>query len=167
MGRRTKTTLPTHSVLLKPKTQNPKTEKKKVEKIRAKQQLYFNKNAKDMAELKPGESVRVQLDPGKNVWKKGRVLKQVKKRSYEIDVHGNTYRRNRVHIRKNNDDAASESNNEVPFSPLSSSHKEQQGADAPLSPSRRGASRNDPPVIKTPRRSERQKAHFVPYEHIP
>ena len=95
MGRRTRTLLPTSARLLKP--QLPKPAKDLVTKRREKQAHYYNKGAKRLKELKPGDIVRMKPDPKdrKRLWKKATCLQKVAPRSYEVDIEGTRYRRNR------------------------------------------------------------------------
>ena len=95
MGRRTRTLLPTSARLLKPKL--PKPAKDLVTKKREKQAHYYNKGAKRLKELKPGDIVRMKPDPKdrKRLWKKATCLQKVAPRSYEVDIEGTRYRRNR------------------------------------------------------------------------
>lgn len=95
MGRRTRTLLPTSARLLKPKL--PKPAKDLVTKKREKQAHYYNKGAKRLKELKPGDIVRMKPDPKdrKKLWKKAPCLQEVAPRSYEVDIEGTRYRRNR------------------------------------------------------------------------
>ena len=95
MGRRTRTLLPTSARLLKPKL--PKPAKDLVTKKREKQAHYYNKGAKRLKELKPGDIVRMKPDPKdrKKLWKKATCLQKVAPRSYEVDIEGTRYRRTR------------------------------------------------------------------------
>ena len=56
-GRRTKTRLPTSNQLLKPKLLEEVSQKLKLQK--AKESLYYNKGAKELEELRPGDIVRL------------------------------------------------------------------------------------------------------------
>ena len=96
MGRRTRTLLPTSARLLKPKT--PKPAKDHVTKKREKQAHYYNKGAKRLQELKPGNIVRMMPDPKdrKKLKKKATFLQKVAPRSYEVDIEGTRYRRSEV-----------------------------------------------------------------------
>ena len=91
MGRRTRTLLPTSAILLKPKL--PKPVKELVTKKREKQAHYYNKGAKRLKELKPGD---MKPDPKdrKKVWKKATCLQELAPRSYEVEIEGKRYRRN-------------------------------------------------------------------------
>ena len=95
MGRRTRTLLPTSTRLLKPKL--PKLAEDLVTKKREKQAYYYNKGAKLLKELKPGDILRNEARSKRSKeagWKKGTCLKEVAPRSFEIDVEGTRYRRN-------------------------------------------------------------------------
>ena len=100
MGRCTKPTLPTKASLLQPQIVDPKCEKENMETVRAKQKFYYDRNAKDLNTLSPGESVRIQVEPDKNKWRKGTITGKMNTRSYEVLCeNGQKYRRNSVHIR--------------------------------------------------------------------
>ena len=60
---------------------------------------YYNKSARDLNELKPGDTVRVKpetLVKGQE-WKNGTVTQSHGYRSYDVNVEGKVIRRNRVH----------------------------------------------------------------------
>ena len=98
MQRRTKTLLPTKETLLKPKL-NTNVAKQQEHK-QQKQAHYYNRGAKELSQLKPGDVVRVQPDKYKKNWQKAVVKKIVAPRSYEIRTEaGVTLRRNRRHLR--------------------------------------------------------------------
>ena len=98
MQRRTKTLLPTKETLLKPQL-NTNVAKQQEHK-QQKQAHYYNKGAKELSQLKPGDVVRVQPDKYKKNWQKAVVRKIVAPRSYEIRTEaGVTLRRNRRHLR--------------------------------------------------------------------
>ena len=59
-GRITKTLLPTSNQLLKPKLPEEVDQKLKLQK--AKQSLHYNKGAKELGELRLGDTVRLQPD---------------------------------------------------------------------------------------------------------
>ena len=85
MGRRTKTLLPTSCKLLEPKV------------IKRPQKQYYNRHAKQLSDLLPGQSVRFQI--GKQ-WKPAVVTSiSSEPRSYNIQIlNGQSYRRNRRHL---------------------------------------------------------------------
>ena len=97
-GRRTKTLLPTAGKLLKPRVVEdvePKLRERKM-----KQAFYFNKGAKELEDLSPGDTVRMKPADNKKEWRKARVIEKVEPRSYIIDAGGHQYRRNRRHLVK-------------------------------------------------------------------
>ena len=98
-GRRTKTNLPTASKLLKPKLVKDVTTKK--QKKKEKTEKRYNKNAKPLEALKPGDTVRVNLT-GKNAkWIKATVNEYCGHRSYRIITEdGRSFRRNRKNLIK-------------------------------------------------------------------
>ena len=101
MGRRTKTLLPTSSKLLKPATIDPKTVHTELQEQQTKQKLYYDRNAKALKPLSPGDSVLMTTKDGK--WKPAKVTSVDKTgpRSYNIVTpQGQHYRRNRKDLRK-------------------------------------------------------------------
>ena len=99
-GRRTKTLLPKSGTLLQPKVMEGTEDKLKERKT--KQALFCNKGTKELPEHQPGDTVRMkplQSDKEK-LWKKGSVVKKVAPRSYEVDLQGTMFRRNRRHLVK-------------------------------------------------------------------
>ena len=67
-----------------------------------KSQAYYHRTAKDLNELKPGDTVRVKpegLLKGQE-WKKGTVSQNCGYRSYDVNVDGKLLRRNRVHLKE-------------------------------------------------------------------
>ena len=68
-------------------------------KKKQKSQAYYDQTAKDLTELKPGDTVRVRPEGllKEQEYKKGRVLQNCGYRSYDVNVDGKLVRRNRVH----------------------------------------------------------------------
>ena len=99
-GRRTKTRLLTSNQLLKPKLPGEVSPKLKLQKT--KESLYYNKGAKELEELCPGDIVWLQPSTsqiGKD-WTQARVKGKVDIRSYQVRTEdGRLYRRNRRHLR--------------------------------------------------------------------
>lgn len=94
-GRRTRTTLPTAPVLLKPETQDPVIIKRQLRECQDKQKFYYDQNAKPLIDLKQGDVVRINDGQSKES-RKGIV---VAPRSYLVkDNFGQIYRRNRRHL---------------------------------------------------------------------
>ena len=99
MNRRTKTTLPTSTSLLKPYV--PENTDTNIARKQLKQQWYYNKGAKELGQLRKGDRVKVQpFGLGKKKWIDGEVKKEVRPRSYEVEANGRIYIRNRKHLRK-------------------------------------------------------------------
>ena len=83
----------------------PKIEERTEDKLKerkAKQEHYYNRGTRELTELQPGDTVRMKPLPTdrQKLWKKGVVVKQVAPRSYEVDLQGSVYRRNRRHLVK-------------------------------------------------------------------
>lgn len=97
LSRRTRTLLPTHSNLLKPKVVDT-TQGLRLNQRR--QEMYYNRHTKDMNILKPGDQVRVQPTQAQKVWQKATVLELVNKQSYRVELDsGGVLRRNRRYLR--------------------------------------------------------------------
>ena len=63
-----------------------------------------DRSAKDLPKLLPGDTVRVQPeDPHHKEWRKGVVVEEVRDRTYDIDVGGKRYSRNRKFLKKTSD----------------------------------------------------------------
>ena len=79
-------------------TQPSKPAKDLVTKKREKQAHYFNKGAKRLKELKPGDIVRMKLDQEdrKKLWKKATCLQEVAPRFYEAHIEGTRVRKDLV-----------------------------------------------------------------------
>lgn len=99
-GRRTKTLLPTAGKLLQPKIVEGTEEKLKERKLN--QEHYYNRGTRELVDLQSGDTVRIRPFPTdrEKLWKKATVIKQVAPRSYEVDLQGKVYRRNRRHLVK-------------------------------------------------------------------
>ena len=102
MSRRTKTLLPTTANLLRPQITEDQHQKLLFNKER--QAKYYNRGARTLAMLNPGDTVRMYH--GSNKTKDQELLKasvrsQVGTRSYKVVTEdGKTFRRNQVHLRK-------------------------------------------------------------------
>lgn len=68
-------------------------------KKKQKSQSYYDQTAKDLTELKPGDTVRERPEGllKEQEQKKGRFLQNCGYRSYDVNVDGKLLRRNRVH----------------------------------------------------------------------
>ena len=98
-GRRCRTLLPTTDFLLKPRYAQ-EDEISHMRAAKAKQAYYYNRHAQPLKPLNHGDIVRMHLPPGSNKqWLgAGQVVGQVAPRSYEVEINGNIYRRNRHHL---------------------------------------------------------------------
>ena len=99
-GRRTRTLLPTTQSLLKPRNPvNP--ESVHLRSNQERQAKYYNRTARDLPILKPGDTVRMKpFALGQKFWDKAHVTKRLDERSYEVQSAGTTFRRNRQHLVK-------------------------------------------------------------------
>ena len=100
MNRRTKTLLPTTASLLVPKLtygQHAALQNRK-----RRQAWYHDRHARDLQPLREGDVVRMKpfQKHGRHEWKQGVVSKRLDERSYNVETATNTYRRNRVHLRR-------------------------------------------------------------------
>ena len=63
--------------------------------------MYYNKKSKDLPSLFEGDVVRMRpYKIGDKSWQKGVVLKRLDERSYDVETDTNTYRRNRVDLKR-------------------------------------------------------------------
>ena len=100
LNRRTRTEIPMKGTLLAPNIAENVLEEKAIK--TKKSEIYYDRNAKDLSELKPGDAIRVKpegLVKGQE-WKKGSVIKSHGYRSYAVEVDGKVLRRNRVHLKQ-------------------------------------------------------------------
>ena len=96
MGRRTRTFLPTHETLLRqPSHQDTVI---KLAERKAKQAQQYNKKFRPLVALKCGQAIRMRL-PGREEWSLGTCTRALGNRSYEVEVCGRRYRRNRRQLR--------------------------------------------------------------------
>ena len=96
MGRRTRTFLPTHETLLRqPSHQETAT---KLAERKKRQAQQYNKKFRPLEALKCGQAIRMRL-PGREEWSLGTCMKALGNRSYEVEVCGRRYRRNRRQLR--------------------------------------------------------------------
>ncbi|KAK3103001.1 hypothetical protein FSP39_015684 [Pinctada imbricata] len=97
-GRRTKSILPIHEELLSPK--KLKNVRPKLKERQNQQKAYYDRNARELEELKTGDKVGIQS--GDRPWKEGKVVQKcAEPRSYIVESDGTQYRRNRIHLNKN------------------------------------------------------------------
>ena len=88
--------MPASDKLLKPKTE--RHTQKKVEERKNREKWYYDRGAKDLKELKPGDVVRIKMQDKDKEWVKAKVTEKVDSRSYAVRTEdGMLYRRNRRH----------------------------------------------------------------------
>ncbi|CAB3995152.1 Hypothetical predicted protein [Paramuricea clavata] len=92
MCQRIRTLLPTNQNLLKPREQNGT--KKEVENRKAKQVRLSNEKYKPLEPLQSGCAIRMKLR-GDNRWSLGTCVRALNNRSFEVEVCGRRYHRNR------------------------------------------------------------------------
>ena len=99
MSSRTRTLLPTTANLLKP--QIPVDVLQELATRQANQAHYYNKTAKDLPRLQPGQAVHIQpLNAYDHKWKPATVQRQINIRSYDVTTEdGQLLHRNRKHLR--------------------------------------------------------------------
>lgn len=148
MGRRTRTRLPTSPKLLKP-MYDADTIRTRLTEKQQKQKSYYDKTAKPLPTLQPGEHVRLRNDD-KGVWVPATVKRATSEpRSYVVESNGRDYRRNRRHILK--EPAQAESHEEAgatPASPISTPVVE-TAAETTQSPSPQAPSPQDGVPVTT------------------
>lgn len=101
-SRRLRTNLPISRELLRPEIVGSQAIKRRLS-AKEKQKSYFDKSARELPELKPGEVVRIKPDPGssKSTWKEATVTSKCNTpRSYLVDTGERVLRRNRAALRK-------------------------------------------------------------------
>ena len=107
MNRRTRTLLPTTDALLHPRTADKDTEMTKIKSEQDRQAFYYNRKARNLPSLKEGDNVRMKpFIVGDKEWRKATVKERLDERSYQVETkEGNTYRRNRIHLRNTKETA--------------------------------------------------------------
>jgi transposase InsO family protein len=104
LGRRTKSTLPISSNLLKPRVVDPNMDNLQLKYKQMTQKRYYDRSAHDLKLLHEGDTVRIKpykLGESNKTWKKAEVQERLDERSYKVATpDGATYRRNRVDLRK-------------------------------------------------------------------
>ncbi|XP_046558199.1 uncharacterized protein LOC124267324 [Haliotis rubra] len=97
MARRTKTQLPMSKTLLEPSLKDPQVIRNRLLNIGQHQKQQYDKTAKPLGQLIPGDKVRLQSEKG---YDKLGVVKDMHDtpRSYIVESDGRTYRRNRRHL---------------------------------------------------------------------
>jgi len=109
LNRRTRSLLPMSAGLLKPTVADEDTTHTKLRLRQQQQARYYNRGARDLDPLEKGDAVRVQpWQVGKKEWQKGVVKNRLSERSYEVELPQGVLRRNRIHLRKTNEPAATQ-----------------------------------------------------------
>ncbi|XP_021345579.1 uncharacterized protein LOC110445343 [Mizuhopecten yessoensis] len=100
MGRKTRTVLPTGTLLLKPHYDTTKVKYQLQEKQMQNKKCY-DRSSRSLPDLKPGDVVRMR-DDNSNTWEPAQVVKESgEPRSYIVRNNNNKfYRRNRRHLLK-------------------------------------------------------------------
>lgn len=100
-SRQIRSTLPVTTKQLDPKVSNKSSLKQKMQQSQVKSKQYYDRSAKQMKPLTPGEGVRIRN--GK-LWKPAVVREKINDRSYLVETKdGGIYRRNRRHLLKSNE----------------------------------------------------------------
>jgi transposase InsO family protein len=98
MNRRTKTLMPVKESLLS--SVGDRANIKNMRKEKDRQAHYYNRTAKDLRELQPGDTVRMKPTQLRDKeWKKGTIIGREGSRSYNVQTQDGTYRRNRSHLK--------------------------------------------------------------------
>ena len=151
MGRRCKTLLPVTDALLQPRY-STEQDARSIMGAKQRQQHYYNKCAKPLEAIKPGETVRLQL-PGQKAWSPGVCVREVGPRSFVVKAGSSTYRRNRRHLIRSG---------EQPLPVVSTDDTEPMPENKPSPPEPVAGSLPKAPISATPspsgpRRSQRSK----------
>ena len=101
-GRRTETLLPTTQSLLMPKATQPDMVKSQLKECQQSQAKYYNRNARDLADLSKGDTVQMKpFKQGDKSWQKALVTARLDEQSYAVETEsGAVYRRYKQHLRK-------------------------------------------------------------------
>jgi transposase InsO family protein len=100
-GRRTRTLLPTIADVLIPSTPDPQEISRRLCERRDSQKYQYDRTAKVLPDLQPGEEVWVECVPKQpNEWIEGVVRAKCGVRAYDVEIDGTIRRRNRIHLRK-------------------------------------------------------------------
>ena len=124
-ARRTRTTVPTNKVLLKPQVVEGVDEQLQMKRQKAKQQ--YDRHAKPLPELEIGEPVMIQPLQPKQPWSRGSCVAKVGPRSYLVESEsGQMLRRNRKFIRQDKSRTVSPSAHEQDTTHISNPEKNLQ-----------------------------------------
>ncbi|KAL8580396.1 hypothetical protein ACOMHN_020873 [Nucella lapillus] len=101
LGRKLRTTLPTHPKTLTPHTVDPETVRERDVAAKQKQKQHHDQHtgSQYLPELRPGDPVLIKCN-GEKTWQQpGEVVKKSAPRSYVVKTAGGELRRNRKHLR--------------------------------------------------------------------
>ena len=98
MGRRCRTLLPTYEGLLRP-SYSLRDDVRAMSDKKRRQKEYYDRHAKPLPNVSPGEMVRMRL-PGQKVWTPATCLDSAGPRSFLIKSGGAVFRRNRRDVIK-------------------------------------------------------------------
>ena len=128
-GRRCKTLLPLSSELLEPHY-DTKEDRQQVIRKKRQQKLYYDKGARPLPPLYPGDHVQMKL-PGQDQWSPGLCVREVAPRSYLVNVDGSVYRRNRRQLvlreRRDSCDPANSTEHGASFVAPGTDHEDADG----------------------------------------
>ena len=96
LGRRCKTRLPITESLLEPQF-STKEDMKALQYMKQRQKHYYDRQARPLKLISPGDTVRMKL-PSQDTWSAGTCIGLAGPRSYDVQVGGRQYRRNRRHL---------------------------------------------------------------------
>ena len=125
-GRRTRTLLPLSPELLKPESHHNVTAK--LRNSQTKHAEYYNKMAKPLKPLHPGDTIRMKL-PGEEQWSLGACKRQVDTRSYLVECQGRVYRRNRRQLRSTSEDLREPNDYEIE-APVEGTDEDHEGSNS-------------------------------------
>ncbi|UYV84124.1 K02A2.6-like [Cordylochernes scorpioides] len=109
MSRRTRAILPIHPNLLKPSIPENIPDKISIKRQQAK--YYYDRKSKNLPDLDIGQEVYVRTPNTTPSWSKANITNEHNTRSYDVNIHGRTYRRNRTWIRPQQASANQKSTN--------------------------------------------------------
>lgn len=97
-GRRTRSTLPTTDVLLRP--ENAILASQRLSSSKERQKQYYDRGSKERPPMAIGQTVRFKTDPNSGQWRKGEITETLPYRSYNIFTDdGSNWRRTSRHVR--------------------------------------------------------------------
>jgi len=158
-GRQTRSVVPKVINYSAPKNANFEKRQKR----RLAIQHQYDKSAKDLPTLLINDRVFFQ-SPGRKRWIKGKIIRKINTRTYIVEAHnGQTYQRNRVHLRKDfgrhsNHTAFEHDDTLLPFSTNSTDHNTRECTrDTPTTQT------HEQYVNTRPTRAQRLPAKFSEY----